>query len=270
MRNRSIRTKLFMTLGLMVCLSIAYVGVMIYYLDSFIERADAVIVKQKFANIFENLEELDSVLTAIGEAYVETESPTIKKNGDAWRERYEGFAIYARGEALEPSDGERLNKALALREQLFVLEKQAFALQADNKNAEAQAVFNGPKYKEYKHAFSAMLDEGKVVAEKEIAQYVIERDSVLLVVVWLAYLLLFILVFAGGALIYIVSTSIMRTAREVEKAATAIGRGEIGKRIEVRSGDELGKMAIAFNKMAVALDEKARERLKEITKDIGR
>lgn len=261
--------KLFTTLGILVFICVIFLVVMIYYLSEYAERADAVIAKQKSANIFTELGQFNSVLGVINAAYLNGGNPAIKKTYDNWRAQYEEFAAYSRGEALEPRDAGRLNQMFIVRGRILTLETKIFLLIVEDKKAAAQTVFDGVEYRGFTRAFGAMLEEGKVAAEKEMATYTLKRDTTLTDVVLLAYFFLFILILAGSALISIVSATIARAAWQVERAATEIGRGEVGKRIDVQSNDELGKMAVAFNKMAVALDERAREKLKEITKNIG-
>lgn len=66
-----------------------------------------------------------------------------------------------------------------------------------------------------------------------------------------------ILVFlVGSILAFGLSRSIVRPVFRLVQGAEQIGQGNLGARIDSHSGDEIGKLAIAFNEMAAAIDEK--------------
>jgi len=58
-----------------------------------------------------------------------------------------------------------------------------------------------------------------------------------------------------------VATAVIRTLRHLVEAATAVGAGELSVLVPVRSGDEIGQLATAFNAMVVEL--RAKERIKD-------
>jgi PAS domain S-box-containing protein len=65
------------------------------------------------------------------------------------------------------------------------------------------------------------------------------------------------LVFLIGAIVAIgMSRSIAKPVRQLVQGAEKIGQGNLDTRIEVKAGDEIGQLGIAFNEMAVAIGEK--------------
>ena len=65
------------------------------------------------------------------------------------------------------------------------------------------------------------------------------------------------LVFLIGSIVaFGMSRTIARPVRQLVQGTEQIGQGELDYRIEVKSGDEIGKLGIAFNEMAAAIGEK--------------
>jgi PAS domain S-box-containing protein len=60
----------------------------------------------------------------------------------------------------------------------------------------------------------------------------------------------------GSIVAFGMSRTITRPVRQLVQGAGQIGHGDLDYRIEVKSGDEIGKLGIAFNAMAVAIGEK--------------
>ena len=69
------------------------------------------------------------------------------------------------------------------------------------------------------------------------------------------------------ALIFLISRRLSSPIRELVGAAQKIQAGDYGGRVQVRSGDEIGTLAVAFNKMSAGLEEhrqlKERRQLEE-------
>lgn len=55
------------------------------------------------------------------------------------------------------------------------------------------------------------------------------------------------------ALIYIFSLRLSKPLKEINNAAKRIANGEFDKRLDIKSGDEIGELAVSFNNMASAL-----------------
>ncbi len=67
------------------------------------------------------------------------------------------------------------------------------------------------------------------------------------------------------AFAYFISQRISVPLKQLVSASKKIADGNLNTRVEIKSGDELGKLAYTFNKMAAALKERD-ERLKEFTR----
>ncbi len=71
------------------------------------------------------------------------------------------------------------------------------------------------------------------------------------------------LVFLIGAIVaFILSLNIVRPVRQLVQGAQQVGQGNLDTRIEVKSGDELGKLGTAFNEMAASLRRSLDETLR--------
>jgi signal transduction histidine kinase len=73
--------------------------------------------------------------------------------------------------------------------------------------------------------------------------------------------LLWTLVAAGLAVLAgaLLARAMTAPVRELSRAAAAVGRGDVGHRLEVRSRDEIGELAQAFNAMAADVQAKQEE-----------
>lgn len=68
-----------------------------------------------------------------------------------------------------------------------------------------------------------------------------------------------------------VSRTILRPIRRLQRGAEIIGKGELEHRIDVRSGDEIGQLAGSFNEMAEKLSEsylRLEDKVKEKTREL--
>ena len=68
----------------------------------------------------------------------------------------------------------------------------------------------------------------------------------------------------GGLL----AQTISRPVRQLTEATTAVAQGELGRQVDVRSSDEIGELAAAFNQMSRDLDQASRQR-RQMTADIA-
>jgi signal transduction histidine kinase len=71
-------------------------------------------------------------------------------------------------------------------------------------------------------------------------------------------------VVAGGLLV----SGLLRPVRELTAAARALADGDLGRRVAVRSHDEIGELSSAFNQMAENLQD-AEQRRRDMTADIA-
>jgi len=66
---------------------------------------------------------------------------------------------------------------------------------------------------------------------------------------------------------YLLAASITKPVRELVKAAQKLADGDLNQKVEIKPGNEIGKLGEAFNFMVTAIKERD-ERLKEQTKEI--
>jgi len=71
-------------------------------------------------------------------------------------------------------------------------------------------------------------------------------------------------VVAGGMLI----SGLLKPVRELTEAARALARGDLGRRVTVRSRDEIGELSAAFNQMAENM-QRAEQQRRDLTADIA-
>jgi two-component system, OmpR family, sensor histidine kinase BaeS len=71
------------------------------------------------------------------------------------------------------------------------------------------------------------------------------------------------LVFGG-----LLAQTISHPVRQLTEATTAVAQGELGRQVDVRTGDEIGELAAAFNQMSRDLDVASRQR-RQMTADIA-
>jgi len=101
-------------------------------------------------------------------------------------------------------------------------------------------------------------DQGPTGPEAEFLQNV---NSAAVVSAFVAVLLALTL---GGLLAF----SLTRSLRELTEATVAIARGKLGMQVKVRSKDELGELAVSFNKMSRDLASATQAR-RQMTADIA-
>ncbi|WP_373229327.1 ATP-binding protein [Cohnella sp.] len=72
---------------------------------------------------------------------------------------------------------------------------------------------------------------------------------------WLFTILLIILALTNGVLTYLVSRSIIRPLKALQRAAEEIKEGNLDYQVNPKSKDEIGKLSVAFEEMRVKLKE---------------
>lgn len=106
----------------------------------------------------------------------------------------------------------------------------------------------------YTYRASIMDDRGQVVGslrlilgEESLLPYVIAAQNHILVTI---VLLSGVLV---GLIVYVSQTQIAGPLRALAEGAQVLGRGDLGHRLQLRAGGEIGALAAAFNGMAASL-----------------
>ncbi len=92
---------------------------------------------------------------------------------------------------------------------------------------------------------------------------------------WIAAVVIAILAFTNGILTYMVSRSIIRPLRALQKATEEIKDGNLSYEVDIRSKDEIGKLSAAFEEMrkklleSVELQLQYEENRKELISNIS-
>lgn len=155
---------------------------------------------------------------------------------------------------------------------LGAVETQAMALMDQSKPAEALALLDDEAYRSWQNYFTNAVRQFS--AQQQDLAASLRRQ---LQTQWQALLLwqggiMLVTLLVCGALGVVMTRLVVGPIVRLERAALALSRGNLETRVEVTSRDELGRLAVAFNKMAVVLNEQAMSstaRLEKITKDLG-
>ncbi len=75
-------------------------------------------------------------------------------------------------------------------------------------------------------------------------------------ITWQGVLLASITLLLGGVLTYVLSRQITLPLTELTRVASAMSEGDLSVRVEQKSGDEIGRLGVAFNEMAAGLQER--------------
>ena len=86
-----------------------------------------------------------------------------------------------------------------------------------------------------------------------------ELDHVIDATRWQIAALLAAAVLGIGSLVYLLGLSVVRSLSRLIRAADAIARGELSERVTVKGRDEFSRVADAFNRMAVQLEQRLAE-----------
>jgi len=268
-RHWNIRTKLFAALSIVVLVSILRSLAVNYYAESFVATADMAVNEQELSGAIARLAQYGDSMTAITAVYADSGRPLTRGNYDIRLQKYRAVIDDLKNVPLSFEERAELENVLAAREPLFTIEQEAIVLVDAKKLDAAKTLLAGDGYQGYKKGYESFVIQTVDDISGKIKGFKSTGDHMLFLMRFWEVTLLLLLMVAGVGVLGAISLHITNAVRSIEEAAEAIGRGEIGKRIEVRGGDELGKLAIAFNKMAVALDEEVTGRLKEITKEVG-
>jgi two-component sensor histidine kinase len=91
------------------------------------------------------------------------------------------------------------------------------------------------------------------------------REAVARIILLMVWIIIVVLLL-GIVSSYFLTTSITRPILDLEKAATAIGDGDLGHRIQMRTNDEVGHLSLTFNRMAENV-QRTNERIEKSLKE---
>lgn len=158
----------------------------------------------------------------------------------------------------------------ATNSQMFV-KSLSFLRIADNFGEVMYEIDNTGEGKEYAFAEAQIFYEDKGVGVIKLAYSKEHIDVAKKGIIQSTLVILFAVFFAVLTISFFVSRSISKPIREIAKASQEIARGNLNKKVEVVSKDEVGQLGDAFNVMTSklkesyeSLEEKVRIRTKEL------
>jgi nitrogen fixation/metabolism regulation signal transduction histidine kinase len=270
LRSGSIRMKLGIAFGVLGAIALSQSLVTAYYSEKFVQVADHLIASRQLEGVLSRVAQIDSSFTAVVQLLADNRDTAVLPYYDERMAQYRATLATLASVPVSPEEAARLTRILATRDSLFTLEKRIMELGREDKFTAARLVLKGGEYTNLKTLLSKLVQEQVDQSEADAAAYEKDRGTLYAHMRFAVYGLLLLLIIVGAGLLYAVATRMVRTLLDIEEAARAIGRGELGRRVPVLTADEVGRAAVAFNKMAVALDEKnMTARLQKITEEIG-
>lgn len=264
-KNLSIRSKfLILFIGIVIFASIDSM-ITIRDLNRVETISNEIVVANNFVTAIHDLVIFDDRLSITAFVALRLKDPLLQS---AYTLRSEQYKIFAQNHknTVYGSDN-NIEQLLIIRARLSELENEALKLQSVGNVTEAQKILDGGNYTHYKSALSALADTGRAQTIAHVAMLAQERTRVTDESKWHSQLMLLLLAVIGGSIVYTWATNVSHTFKEIEQSATAMSRGEQGRRVKVRGHDEVARAAIAFNKIAVAIEKDQMEhRLKDISK----
>ena len=118
----------------------------------------------------------------------------------------------------------------------------------------------------YPNAESLFLDDKSLPTQKHIIGFVriIVGKSVLSkkldVLLMRSVLIGLVSLLTGCAVIYFIVIRIVNPLNRLTKGVQALGEGDFGKKVPVETGDEIGRLALAFNQMSESLHRREAEK----------
>jgi methyl-accepting chemotaxis protein len=136
--------------------------------------------------------------------------------------------------------------------QSYVRQTKGFAqLSSAGNDAAARKILNGavPVYTATQHAIDQWASLNQAGADTAVKQAASTKSSATTLIL----ILLAIAVLAGAAISFLISRALSGAAGQMLRAANGIADGDVEQNVDVRSQDELGQTAAAFQRMIVYL-----------------
>ena len=83
----------------------------------------------------------------------------------------------------------------------------------------------------------------------------IERLGKIYVIIWMSIILALALILSSIIMYYFSRRILIKPLEEINNAAKRLSRGDVSKRVSIKSNDEIGELAESFNIMAASLEE---------------
>jgi len=99
----------------------------------------------------------------------------------------------------------------------------------------------------------------------------IERPDKIYVIIWMSIILALALILSSIIMYYFSRRILIKPLEEINNAAKRLSRGDVSKRVSIKSNDEIGELAESFNIMAASLEEvdlKRREFISNVSHEL--
>jgi hypothetical protein len=137
-KDASMRIKLFLTLGIIALIAVANAGVVLYHLDAFMERTEAILATRQLDDALATITFLDASLTNIAESYAATGGGERVRRYYAERTAQYETLLASMPEPSSAEDRDALARILAGRAELARAERAALALYGSTTRAGAR------------------------------------------------------------------------------------------------------------------------------------
>jgi len=168
-----------------------------------------------------------------------------------------------------PANAETIASLTQAFHQIALQQSKATALATAGKTTQAQILLRNEQYLAWNAYFNSLASHLSHDLDDTITALQ-AKNRELYLYIWLAVgLTLLIIAAISIAMAHLLSSFIVKPLVAIEKATVRLSNGEVDVRIHPSSQDEIGRLAVAFNKMAVVLDRQNRgDDLQNLTKKI--
>ena len=266
----NIRSKILGAQGVLLSIILFTLGVLLFFLNNsinpLISRLDKDIdTLSKISVVEESILRMKSIreeLQQITENYVNTSDESAKTKYDFTYIKLQETV----NSALKASEREAMLLNISVVEtNIENVERKIFHLISQGNVEEARALLASVEYEVLRENYDTFLEQfiysNKSSAQDQFSKLVLLSSSIetsrqqlnnLILVVILSFIAVFAI---GFAVSFVLSRSISKPIEKLTKGAEIIGKGNLKHRIDIKSKDEVGQLAVAFNEMAEKLEE---------------
>ena len=266
----NIRSKILGAQGVLLSIILFTLGVLLFFLNNsinpLISRLDQDIdTLSKISVVEESILRMKSIreeLQQITENYVNTSDESAKTKYDFTYIKLQETV----NSALKASEREAMLLNISVVEtNIENVERKIFHLISQGNVEEARALLASVEYEVLRENYDTFLEQfiysNKSSAQDQFSKLVLLSSSIetsrqqlnnLILVVILSFIAVFAI---GFAVSFVLSRSISKPIEKLTKGAEIIGKGNLKHRIDIKSKDEVGQLAVAFNEMAEKLEE---------------
>jgi len=171
--------------------------------------------------------------------------------------------------AQTPEETEIIQKIIEANHQLDTLQALIMTTATAGDATKAKTLAADDLYATWNSYFDSLTSRLAHLENDQIATLTAQNRQ-LYVYIWATVVAtLLVTTLAGVTAAYLLSRFIVKPLLAIEKATLQISNGDLDVRIQPQSQDEIGRLGVAFNKMAVVLARQNKQKdLKRITKEI--